>query len=62
MNIHVIAAEIARRIPDMAKDSPTNNETVILNLLRGEQDWSPGVGNVHRIEELDNAPEAGAFK
>lgn len=33
-NIHLIAADLARRIPEMAKDSPINNATVIENLLR----------------------------
>lgn len=33
-NIHLIAAEIARRIPEMAKDSPVNNAAVIEQLLR----------------------------
>ena len=33
MNKSLIAAEIARRIPDMARDSVVNNEALILNLL-----------------------------
>lgn len=33
MNIPIVAAEIARRIPEMAKDSPINNATVIENII-----------------------------
>ncbi len=33
-NLHLIAADIARRIPEMAKDSPVNNAAVIEQLLR----------------------------
>ena len=36
MNITTLAAEIARRVPDMARDSATNNETLIAGLLRAE--------------------------
>lgn len=36
MNITLIAAEIARRIPDMAKDCATNNEALIKGLLEAE--------------------------
>lgn len=34
LNIHTIAAEIARRIPEMVKDSPINNADCIANLLK----------------------------
>lgn len=40
MNISIIAAEIARRIPEMAKDSVTNNEGVILRILEEEHNRS----------------------
>jgi hypothetical protein len=33
MSIHTIAAEITRRLPELAKDSSVNAETVIYNLL-----------------------------
>lgn len=33
MTLNLIAADIASRIPDMAKDSIVNNEQAILNLL-----------------------------
>ncbi len=31
---HLIAAEIARKIPEMARDSTINNETVIYNMIK----------------------------
>ncbi len=34
MTIHTVAAEIARRIPEMAKDSPMNNTEVIERMLK----------------------------
>lgn len=37
MNLSLLSAEIARRIPEMAKDSVTNNEGVILRLMQDEQ-------------------------
>lgn len=37
MNISIIAAEIARRIPEMAKDSVVNNESVIRRILEGDK-------------------------
>ena len=37
MNIPFLAAELARRIPEMAKDSIINNEAVITKLLRDEE-------------------------
>lgn len=33
MNTTLAAADIARRIPEMAKDSTVNNEAVIQNIL-----------------------------
>jgi len=36
MTIELLAADIVRRLPEMAKDSRTNNETLITNLIR---DW-----------------------
>lgn len=37
MNISLLAAEIARRVPDMAQDCATNNAQVIEQLIREEQ-------------------------
>lgn len=37
MNIPLLAADIARRIPEMAKDSVVNNEAVIAKLLQDEE-------------------------
>ncbi len=37
MNIPLIAADIARRIPEMAKDSVVNNEAVIRRMLEDEE-------------------------
>lgn len=34
MNINLIAADLASRVPDMAKDSAQNNEQLILQLLQ----------------------------
>lgn len=36
MNITLLAAEIARRVPDMARDSAANNEELIASLIRAE--------------------------
>lgn len=33
MNIQSVAADIARRVPDMAKDTPLNNASVIAGML-----------------------------
>lgn len=48
-NIHVIAAEIARRVPLMAGEITENNEATILALL------SP---LAERIRELEGAKDA----
>lgn len=37
MNIPLLAADIARRIPEMAKDSTINNEALITKLLTDEE-------------------------
>ncbi len=37
MNISLLAADIARRIPEMAKDSVVNNEALITRLLTDEE-------------------------
>lgn len=37
MNLTLLSAEIARRIPEMSKDSVTNNEGVILRLMQEEK-------------------------
>ncbi len=34
MNIHSLAADIADRIPEMAKDSKMNNTVIIENMIR----------------------------
>ena len=34
MNLNLIAADLAKRVPDMAQDSATNNEQLILSLLQ----------------------------
>lgn len=36
MSIHTLAADIAARVPDMAKDCATNNAAVIEGLIRTE--------------------------
>lgn len=38
MNLPYLAAELARRIPEMARDSQLNNETMILQMLQSEQE------------------------
>lgn len=43
MNIHALAAEIASRVPEMARDSRQNNEVVITELIRAEQKRVPPV-------------------
>ena len=35
MNIQILAAEIARRVPELARDSTTNNAELIAGLLEG---------------------------
>lgn len=37
MNIHALAADIASRVPEMARDSRQNNEAVITELIRQEK-------------------------
>lgn len=37
MNIPLLAADIARRIPEMAKDSTVKNEALITRLLTDEE-------------------------
>jgi len=34
VNIHLLAADIADRIPEMAKDSKMNNTVIIENMIR----------------------------
>lgn len=53
MNIPLLAADIARRIPEMAKDSTINNEAVIAKLLQDE---------VSRTERRDIAVIEDALK
>ena len=40
MKTHLIAAEIARLVPQMAQDSAVNNETLIRNMLERELEQS----------------------
>lgn len=46
-NLSLLAADIARRIPEMAKDSTVNNEAVILNLLKS---YMPKPGRSHPFD------------
>ena len=40
MNISLLAADIASRIPEMAKDSIVNNESLVRNLIQEEMNRS----------------------
>lgn len=53
MNISLLAADIARRIPEMAKDSTVNNEALITRLLTDEE---------KRTKRRDIAVIEGALK
>ena len=41
MNIHALAAEIALRVPEMARDSRLNNEALITKLIEAERKTCP---------------------
>lgn len=51
MNLQILAAEIARRIPEMARDSVVNNEATLLRMLKPQfhqGDHCPACGNEGR--------------
>lgn len=48
INVLYLAAEIARRVPDMALDSRDNNEALIAGLIRREME-APAAGSL-RLE------------
>lgn len=58
MNLAALSAEIARRIPEMSRDSQTNNAEVIERLIREETGifWNPGnkVVQSHRDGTIDH--------
>lgn len=57
MNLHIIAAEITRRIQDMAKDSPENNEQLIFGLLSQHIDQS----DVKGYDWIQDAKEQAGY-
>lgn len=53
MSVEAFAAELARRIPEMAKDSVVNNETLIKNLL-WECLTDIAIKDIKRLDLLDS--------
>lgn len=56
MNIELLAADLASRVPDAAKDSTVNNVELFKRIIQQEIDRSKQAGNVYAIinEALDH--------
>jgi hypothetical protein len=75
MTIHTLAADICDRIPEMARDSKTNNQKVIETMIREfldstrcspplvyiAEDKLPTIDQIHQMFALENPPTAEAW-
>jgi hypothetical protein len=58
MKTHLLAAELARIVPELAKDSAVNRETVIRNMI--DRELTPPAAAPHNALSLAAAPVSSA--